>query len=69
MTPGWMNGILGQVSVAKTFRFFPQRGRGGGGGLWAVPHAPRYLPILREPLPTNIEYLSLVPLALHIWIY
>ena len=64
-----MNGIFGQVSTAKTFRFFPQRGRGGGGGLWADPHAPRYLPILREPLPTNIEYLSLVPLGLHIWIY
>ena len=40
-----------------------------GGGLWAVPHALRYLPILRGPLPTNIEYLSLVPLELHIWMY
>ena len=68
-----MNGILGQVSVAKTFQFFSSKREGlrgcGGGGLWAVPHALRYLPILRGPLPTNIEYLSLVPLELHIWMY
>ena len=57
-----MNGILtswprDQVySVAKSFRFFPERGRVGWG--WGGSPCTRYLPILREALPTNIEYLS-----------
>ena len=43
-------------SVAKSFRFFPERGRVGWG--WGGSPCTRYLPILREALPTNIEYLS-----------
>ena len=52
-------------SVAKSFRFFPELGRVGWG--WGGSLCTCYLPILREALPTNIEYLS--PLYLHIWTF